>query len=277
MYVGALRQGPCHAFQGFLRARVRSSMFWKTNTSICILVPVDFVPRCDRIMLGDHVAGRRGRTRKTHAALARQVVELTLSKGLRPGDHLPEQAFATFFAVSHTPMRATFRILAENGFLTARPDAGHALAVDPEAGGPAIERQLDAADGSLGDRILADRAARRLDDVLAVGVLIRRHRATRSAVLNALAVLQQDGIVEHAPGQSRAFRPILDTPGSDADSLQFRVLLEPAVIITPGFDLDQTRARHLRLQMQHALAENGVWIGAQAFHRQDTEFHGIIA
>ena len=219
----------------------------------------------------------RDRTRKTHAALARQVLELARARSLRTGDHLPEQLFAGLCGVSRTPMRAAFKLLTENGFLDQIPDGGYFVAVDPEADAAAVERKLDAAEGSLSDRILADRAARRLDDVQSVSFLIRRYGVTRSSVLNALSVLQQDGIVERVPGQAWGFRPILDTPAAVADSLQFRLILEPAAILTPGFDLDQTKARHLRLQMKETLAAGDGRISARAFHRQDTEFHILIA
>ena len=166
------------------------------------------------------MARTRDRTRKTHAALAKQVLELARARNLRPGDHLPEQLFAGLCGVSRTPMRATFKIMVENGFITHRADEGCFLSVDPESDTAAMERQLDAAEGSLADRILADRAARRLDDMPSVSFLTRRYATTRSAVLNALTVLQQDGIVERVPGQAWSFRPILDTPGAVAALLR---------------------------------------------------------
>lgn len=223
------------------------------------------------------MTGPREQTRKTHAALARQVIDLTAARALRPGDHLPEQLFADLCSVSRTPMRATFRVLSDNGFLRKRRDGGYVLAVDPEVVGATMHTRLERTEVSLAERILADRSARRLDDGLSASVLIRRYGVTRSAVLNALNVLQQDGIVERGSGQAWSFRPILDTPGAVADSLQFRLILEPAAILASGFELDQTRARHLRLQMQEALASAGGWIGAAAFHRQDTDFHSLIA
>jgi DNA-binding GntR family transcriptional regulator len=57
------------------------------------------------------------RTRKTHAALARQVMDLCRSRALRAGDHLAEQVFAGLCGVSRTPIRATFKILTNNGFV----------------------------------------------------------------------------------------------------------------------------------------------------------------
>ncbi len=252
-------------------------MFWTRNTSIYICGSFQARPSPDRVSTEVQETYPRERTRKTRVALARQVLELARARRLRPGDHLPEQQFADLCGVSRTPLRATFKILLENGFLMHRPDDGYFLSADLESDTAEMERQMDAVEGSLAHRILADRAARRLDDLRSVSFLIRCYGTTRSAVLNALTILQQDGIVERVAGQAWGFRPILDTQAAVADSLQFRMMLEPAAILTPEFSLDQTKARHLRLQVQETLAAGDGRISALAFHRQDTEFHSLIA
>jgi DNA-binding GntR family transcriptional regulator len=219
----------------------------------------------------------RDRTRKTHAALARQVLDLTRAQRMRPRDHLPEQVFATLCGVSRTPIRSAFKLLAEIGFIELVSDGGYCLAVDPEAESARFIRHLDVSEGSLADRILADRRERRLDEVQSVSFLVRRYGGTRTVVLNALSVLQQDGIVERVPGHGWVFRPMLDTPAAIADSLQFRLILEPAAILAPGFELDQVAARELRLQMSESLAAPDGRVGGASFHRQDTDFHALIA
>jgi DNA-binding GntR family transcriptional regulator len=196
---------------------------------------------------------------------------------MRLRDHLPEQAFANLCGVSRTPIRAAFKILAEIGFLEVVSDGGYSLAVDPEVEAARFIRQLEVSEGSLADRILADRRERRLDDVQSVSFLIRRYGGTRTMVLNALTVLQQDGIIERVRGHGWAFRPMLDTPAAIADSLQFRLFLEPAAILTPGFELDQVSARQLRLQMSESLSAPEGRVGGPAFYRQDADFHTLIA
>ncbi len=193
---------------------------------------------------------------------------------MRPGDHLPEQVFSTLCDVSRTPVRSAYKILEKNGFVTWRKSEGYFLCVDLDGDAAVVEQHLDAASGSLAETILADRAARRLDDDLSVSFLIRRYSTSRGAVLNALTILQQDGIIDRVPGQSWSFRPILDTPNAVADSHHFRAILEPAAILAPGFTLDLTKARQLRLTLTDAVTQR---IGNAAFHKQDTDFHSLIA
>jgi DNA-binding GntR family transcriptional regulator len=217
---------------------------------------------------------RRG---TNHSVLARQILDLARLRGMLPGDRLPEQVFATACGVSRTPMRSAFKILEENEFLVHRTGEGYSLAVDPEAEAEALSRRLDSLERPLADRILADRMARRLEDMPSVAFLTRRYRATRSAVLNALLVLQGEGIVSRETGQSWRFRPMLDTPAALDDSLQFRLILEPQAILSPGFDLDPSRARQHRIDTAEALAAPEGGLSALAFHRVDTAFHGLIA
>ena len=217
---------------------------------------------------------RRDHTDKTHRTLAKLVLEQARARRMQPGDHLPEQAFAALCGVSRTPLRSACKILEENGFVTHRTSQGYYLTIDPDAEKAVIDRQLDAQQSSLSQTILADRAARRLDDELSVSFLIRRYGVTRGAVLNALTILQQDAIIDRSPGQSWRFRPILDTPNAVADSHQFRLILEPAAILAPGFTLDLTKARQLRQTLTTAITEQ---ISFAAFHKQDTDFHSLIA
>jgi DNA-binding GntR family transcriptional regulator len=217
---------------------------------------------------------KRERTVKTHTSLARQVLDHARAKALRPGDRLPEEAFATACGVSRTPLRSAYIILETNGFLVKREAEGYFLAADLDADTSAMESQLDTVNVSLAKTILADRAARRLDDTQSVSFLIRRYNTTRAAVLNALTVLQQDGIIDRIPGQSWSFRPILDTPNAVADSHQFRLILEPAAILAPGFSLDLIKARQIRLTLQKSLAGR---LGTVAFHKLDVDFHMLVA
>lgn len=217
---------------------------------------------------------RRDRTTKTHTSLAKQVLEQARNRRLRPGDHMPEQVFASACGVSRTPLRGAYKILEEQKYIERKLSLGYFLSVDLDTDFGAMESRLDAIRGSLADTILADRAARRLDDDLSVMLLIRRYSSTRAAVLNALEILQRDGIIDRGAGQSWSFLPLLDTPNAVADSLQFRLILEPAAILAPNFSLDLIKARQIRLSLQAALSGR---IGNAAFHRLDTDFHSLIA
>jgi DNA-binding GntR family transcriptional regulator len=219
----------------------------------------------------------RRKSRQNHLELARAVVRHVQAQGMKAGDHLPEQRFADLCGVSRTPIRATFELLYFQGFLTKRPDEGYFLAVDPVEADAKTVRQIEEAEDTLATRILRDRAARRLGEVQTARALAQRYDAPRDAVLNALRVLARDGVVAQQPGQSWVFQPILDSPRAVEDSLNFRMILEPQAILSPGFALDPAEAATMRQTLQRHLDQHDLRTTQGSFHRLDTEFHALIA
>lgn len=217
------------------------------------------------------------RPRTNHIDLAQRIIEVARSHGFAPGARLPEQQLATLCSVSRTPVRAALRLLEAQGAVSREEDAGYRLAIDltrPDALAAGLPR---AAEDDLAAAILRDRAARRLDASVTVAALARRYGSDRKTVLKSLNILAEDNVVERAPGQSWLFRPSPDGPDALAESYAFRLLLEPAAILTPGFRLDGAAATALRDGMEALSALPDAAFDAARFRRLDADFHGLVA
>ena len=223
------------------------------------------------------MAGRRRAARHNHLALAQQIVALALDRGMKAGDHMPEQGIGEACGVSRTPIRSAFKILEKNNILVWREEEGYFLAKGAQDGLPDAKIAIDDLEQGLFHRILADRTARRIADVQSVSALARRYSASRVEVLNALKVLSRDGFVSQLPGSAWVFQPLLDTPRAIAESFAFRLTLEPQAILTPGFALDPTRASALRGQMRAFQELPDARLTASGFQRLDIDFHVMIA
>ncbi len=219
----------------------------------------------------------RSNTRQNHLKLARQIVEIVLERGLREGDHLPETVLSEACGVSRTPIRSALKILEVNNIVLRREEEGFFLNMKPELVTADGSSQLEDIEESLAERILSDRAERRIADVQSVSALVRRYGAPRSAVLNALKILSSDGIVTQLPGRAWAFQPILDTPNALAESLAFRLTLEPQAILAPGFSMDSQKVGMMRQQMKDFLRRSDGSMSSVAFLRLDCAFHSFIA
>jgi DNA-binding GntR family transcriptional regulator len=219
----------------------------------------------------------RSNTRQNHLKLARKIVEYTLERSMRPGDHLPETTLSEACGVSRTPIRSALRLLEMNGIVQRREEGGYFLDHAPEEAGVSGMSQLEEMEDSLAARILSDRAERRITDVQSVSALVRRYAAPRSAVLNALKILSADGVVAQLPGRAWAFQPLLDTPNSLAESLSFRLALEPQAILAPGFEMDSQKSGLLRQQMEDFLGRSDGHMSSVAFLHLDCAFHSLIA
>lgn len=215
--------------------------------------------------------------RQSHLELARQIITVVLERRMKQGDHLPEQVFSEACSVSRTPIRSAFKLLESKGILKWEQEQGFFLALDAPDVIAAALGELENAEESLANRILADRAERRIGDIQSVSSLVRRYETSRNTVLFALKVLSRDGIVTQLPGRAWAFQPMIDSPKSLEESFELRLLLEPQALMSPGFALDSKRAGLLRNQIGDFLALDEGRLSYASFQRLDIDFHSMIA
>jgi DNA-binding GntR family transcriptional regulator len=215
--------------------------------------------------------------RTNHLDLAQRILDVVRQRGFKVGARLPEQQIASLCNVSRTPVRAALRLLADRGIVMWEADVGFRLAADLSLQAAAASDLPSAEEDDLAEAILRDRAARRLDETVTVSGLARRYGKPRGTVLKALGRLADESFVERAPGQSWLFRPTPDGPDALAESYDFRLVLEPAAILAPGFRLDGAKAAALRQGMEALLALPDAACDIREFQRLDREFHRMIA
>ncbi len=173
--------------------------------------------------------------------------------------------------MSRTPVRAALALLTEQGLLERRDQRGFFIA-DGFSGsrGPVAAETPDSA---LHDAILRDRFSKRLEADVTAAHLARRYTAPRAIVLHVLNRLQKDGIVERALGQRWVFLPALDSLRSQEDSHRFRLILEPAAFLQPGFALDPKRARDLKVALRDLAQQDARHLDLKRALDVDISFH----
>ena len=186
-------------------------------------------------------AARRPRT--NHLDLAQRILDVARQRGFEPAPGWPSSRSPRSAMSRARPCGRRLRLLTERGVLSW--EAGHRLSACHRS----RRRRLPSPPNCRAPRkttwprrSCATASARRLDEAVTVGGLVRRYDADRKTVLKALRKLSEDNLVERAPGQSWLFRPVPDGPDALAESYEFRLLLEPAALLTPGFRLDGARA-----------------------------------
>jgi DNA-binding GntR family transcriptional regulator len=215
--------------------------------------------------------------RKNHLDLARKILELAQQRALTVGSHLPEQLYASLCNVSRTPVRSAFKILEKQGILTWSKEVGFTLASDLSSAEPTYSKLPSAAEAALAQSILQDKSARRLGDAVTVSEIMRRYKVSRKVVLKSITELCDDGVLVRAPGQSWVFKQSPDNSEALPESLEYRLLLEPAAILASGFSLDGNRATALRQAMERLLAMPDSTFDPMEYQRLDLGFHSLIA
>jgi DNA-binding GntR family transcriptional regulator len=211
----------------------------------------------------------------TQAALAERILAWLRQQDLKPGDHVPERMATEAFHVSRTPVRAALALLTKRGLLERRDQRGYFVAQGLES----VEHTVAAEtpESALHDAILRDRFSKRLDAEVTAAHLARRYRASRALVLRVLNRLQKDGVVERALGQRWVFLPALDSLRSQEDSHRFRLILEPAAFLQPGFALDSRRTRDLKAALQQLAQQDARHFDLKRALDADIAFHEAVA
>lgn len=217
----------------------------------------------------DRKPARRAPARPAQAELAERILAWLRRQDLASGDHVPERLATEAFHVSRTPVRAALTLLAERGLLERRDRAGFFLRDDLQSAAP-VE---SATPSALYAAILRDRFSKRLEGEVTAAKLVKRYGVGRAEVMRTLARLQQEGIVERALGQRWVFLPALDSLRSQEDSHRFRLILEPAAFLQPGFALDHKRARDLRIALNEMILEGPAALDMKRVLETDIAFH----
>src|SRR5918992_5544 len=207
-----------------------------------------------------------------------KILEYVQREDLPAAHHLTEKRLAEEFGVSRSPIRAALRILAQQGVVVAEGNRGHFLACDARA---LRERKLALAppsDEALYERIARDRMRDRLPEQFAEAEFMRRYDASRAELVRALTRMSEEGFVHRSTGHGWAFLPVLNTEEAYVASYRFRMVIEPAGLLEPGFAVDAERLRRSREGHAHIiqLAGQGRLSGRDIFDT-NAAFHEMLA
>lgn len=209
--------------------------------------------------------------------LVARIVGLIHEDGLNAGARLNESRLAGRLNVSRTPIRAAIAHLSEMGFVTREPNRGATLRRLP----PVMTHQDAAAaiveDENLLAGIARDRSMGQLAELVSEAALMRRYGCSRKAIRHVLQRLLDLGSVEPRPGYGWSFAGSMRNVGDEEDSYRFRLVVEVAAILEPGFVLSPDWANDMRRQHERALASDWNERSSIGFFEMNAAFHLGIA
>ncbi|MBX9907502.1 MAG: GntR family transcriptional regulator [Beijerinckiaceae bacterium] len=204
-----------------------------------------------------------------------QIIGLIHQDGLRPGARLNENRLAQRLGVSRTPIRAALEHLAGGGYVERQPNRGmELLALPPE---PDAAEPAEGGEDDLIVRIAHDRGRDLLPLDISETELMRIYGASRQIVRAALERLADLDIVERKAGYGWRFLDTLQDRSARLESYRFRMLIETAAIVEPGFTLRPDWAEVMRRDHEMALAAAlaGQWgpSSSVGFFEMNAAFH----
>jgi DNA-binding GntR family transcriptional regulator len=220
------------------------------------------------------------RTKQAPSRLQRQlsadILELIRAEQLAPGTRLAEVALAERLQVSRTPVRAALQLLARRKLVRQGAQRGYFVTgnVAPRKA-PAKPEPADT--DRLFLAIARDRRGGRLPEEVSERDLMQRYGASRPLVQRVLTRLAEVAAVQRKPGHGWRFQPSISDPDARAESYRFRILIEPAALMSPGFRLDPAWVAEMRRQHHEMLAMPWSETASIALYEMNAAFHEGLA
>lgn len=195
---------------------------------------------------------------------------------MAPGTPLPERLVAERFKVSRSPVREALQLLAQRQVIMARPEGGYA--VGPQAVRPPVLATMPQdPDEPVYLRIAEDHLAGTLPERTTETELMRRYALTRARLGAVLRRIAQEGWIERLPGHGWQFLPVLTSGATYDQGYRIRILLEPAGILEPTYQIDQAALQACRAEQQ-ALADGAAeWASPAQLFDANARLHEVIA
>ena len=208
--------------------------------------------------------------------MARTIVDYLCRNKMNVGNHVTEQELVEAFHISRSPVRAAMAYLAEKGVFEQRPNRGFFVKLD----GAALRRlslEMPTTDEeNLLGAIALDWFAGRAPQSFSEAEFCRRYGLGRSVATRVLFKLSEDGIISRNRGHGWRFESSLHTKATRDESYTFRLVIEPAAIRSPSFDLDRGMAELCRRHHEIVLDPAPEDTSLATLSDIDVEFHRMI-
>lgn len=189
--------------------------------------------------------------------LARKIIEMIRREGYSVGHRLTEQALCEELAVSRSPVRKALQYLEEVGAVTSEPNKGFQVAKMPAELGELEVAANPASEEVLYMRIANDRIHGHLPEEVAENDLMERYSLARLQVQRILNRMSRESMIDRKPGRGWVFRPLLSSVEAHRESYRFRMIIEPAAILEPGYQVDLGELEKCRRE-QIELLDGGI-------------------
>ena len=220
-------------------------------------------------------------TRRSSSSLGEQLAskigQWIVDQALEPGTPLVERALAERFMVSRSPVRQALRMLAEQGIVAVRPEGGYVLHEQPAVQPFSADLINESHEETIYLMIGEDRLAGSLPERVSENDMMRRYGVTKTQLGTILRRIANEGWIERLPGHGWQFLPILTSSETYNQAYRFRILIEPAALLEPGFKVEETVLRKY-LAEQQALIDGAVqWVSPAQLFDANTRLHETIA
>jgi DNA-binding GntR family transcriptional regulator len=208
--------------------------------------------------------------------LAAHILHRINAYSMPVGARLSERSLAEALRVSRSPVRTALRQLADQSLIDPHPEGGfvvgqRALQVKP------AEVPSESPDEEAYLRIAQERLDGLLPNRVSENELMRRYDVTRNQLGDILRRISTEGWMERLPGHGWAFTEAMTSSAAYAQAYRYRILVEPASILEPDFNVDEVRLRLCREEQQAMVNGEVDTVSPAQIFDANTRLHETIA
>jgi DNA-binding GntR family transcriptional regulator len=183
-----------------------------------------------------------------------RLLDHLIESGTAEGASLAAKPLAEVLDVSRFPIQQALAWLVEQGVAGQPTGRGYVLTADRKALLQLVERHAAPAVVSPYIQLAHDRISGLLPREITELGMAKLYGLTRMQIAPILSRMAQEGWIKRRNGHGWQFTELIDSPQSHADAYTFRMAIEPAAIMAPGFVVDPAAIARLRSE-QSALRD----------------------
>lgn len=192
------------------------------------------------------------------------------------GHHLTANSLAQHLGVSRSPVNAALAYLAETGVVTHDRNRGFFLNRSADELGEKIGPLMVQSEDPLYQRIIDLRLNKKIENQVLETDLMRILDTSRSNVGRVLSRIQTEGWIERRTGLGWEFLPMIDSTEAYEESYFFRLTLEPAALLCPGFNPDKKELAECLEQQQFIVDSGYLSMTPYELFESNCRFHELI-
>jgi len=209
--------------------------------------------------------------------IAREIIILARRERFAINHRMVATSIAEKLGVSRSPVLSALKLLEKKDVVNYQKNRGYFLSISHEGLESVLASLQDSPEETLYHRIADLHLSRQLPDHMNEAELMRTFDVNRNLLRKCLSRILQEGWIERNTGHGWHFLPVVDSMEAYDESFYFRIVIEPAALLSPMFSPDIAELDKL-IQEQRFISKEGFAIlTARELFDANTRFHETIA
>lgn len=208
--------------------------------------------------------------------VAKEIIAMARRERYAANQRLVASSIAEVLGVSRSPVKTALGLLANMGIVEHDKNRGFFLAKPADELKDVLEGFGNGTEDELYQKISDMHLVGELPEDVNEAELMRLFDVSRSTLRKCLSRILQEGWVERNTGRGWHFLPVVDSAEAYEESYYYRIVIEPAAILSPNFEPDTEELEKLIEEQKYISSDGYAYMTAQELFDANTKFHESV-